>query len=231
MKLPLYISVPHAGTRVAPELQGLCVLRREDVLADHDAGADSIYSPLQEDVEGFCTTDVSRSLVDCNRSPDDIGGNGVIKSHTCWNVPVYTKFPDESLVQTVLARYYFPYHEKLSAAAGSSIIRLGIDCHTMSAVGPPVGPDPGRQRPLVCISNWSGTCPDEWIRGLASCFAKVFREKVAINSPFRGGHIIRSHAHEMAWVQLEISQTDAYPNVFKRNCVLEGLRRFCHTFL
>ncbi|HKJ14723.1 MAG: N-formylglutamate amidohydrolase [Desulfobulbaceae bacterium] len=47
MRLPLYISVPHAGIRVPPEVDDLCVLRRQDILADYDAGADAIYSPLQ----------------------------------------------------------------------------------------------------------------------------------------------------------------------------------------
>jgi N-formylglutamate deformylase len=229
MRLPLYISVPHAGKRVAPELQNLCILRREDILADYDKGASAIYSSLQEHVEGFSTTDISRSLIDLNRSPEDIGGNGVIKSHTCWNVQVYRDFPDDNLVKTVLGRYYFPYHAKLSATAGSGTIRLGLDCHTMSAVGPPIGPDPGRKRPLICLSNRDGTCPEEWIHCLAGCFSQVFKENVAINSPFRGGYIIRSHASEMAWMQIEISQTDNYTNAFKRNCVLEGLQRFCDT--
>lgn len=216
---------------MVPELQALCILRHEDILADYDEGAESIYSPLQNLVSGFCTTDISRSLIDLNRSPDDIGGNGVIKSFTSWNVPVYKNFPEDKLIRTVLERYYFPYHDKLAAAAATGGIKLGLDCHTMSPIGPPVGPDPGRIRPLVCLSNRNGTCPQEWLYSLASCFTEVFKEKVAINNPFYGGYIIQSHASEMAWIQVEISQTDVYSNVFKRNCMLEGLQRFCHTVL
>ena len=229
MKLPLFISVPHAGTRVPPEVRDSCVLRPEDILADYDAGADSIYGHLQEHAAGFCTTDISRSLIDLNRSPDDIGGNGVIKDHTCWHVPVFKSFPDAKLIRNLLGRYYFPYHEKLSAAAGSGTIKLGIDCHTMSAVGPPLGPDPGQERPLICLSNGDGTCPEKWLSSLVRSFAEVFREKVAINTPFRGGYISRKHAAEMPWVQVEISQTAAYSDEIKRNYVLEGLQRFCHT--
>ena len=140
----VYSSVP-------PEVKGLCVLRREDILADRDGGAASIYNILQEHVSGFCTTDIARSLIDLNRAPDDIGGNGVIKDRTCWNVPVFKTFPDEQLIRTLLACYYFPYHEKLSAAALTGTIKLGIDCHTMAAFGPPLGPDPGRERPMVCF--------------------------------------------------------------------------------
>jgi N-formylglutamate deformylase len=229
MRLPLCISVPHAGQRIPPELQDLCILRRKDILADCDAGADTIYFPLREHAAAFSTTDVARSLVDLNRAPDDKGGNGVIKARTCMDVPVYRTFPDEQLIQKLLARYYFPYHEKLSALAGSNRIKMGIDCHTMSHIGPPISPDPGRERPLVCLSNGDGTCPAEWINCLARCFASVFKEKVWINKPFRGGYITRSHADEMPWLQIEISQTDTYSNAFKKNCVLEVFHRFCHT--
>ena len=231
MRLPLYISVPHAGTRVPPEVQDLCALRRPDILADYDAGADAIYSPLQDHAAGFSTTDIARSLVDLNRAPDDLGENGVIKTHTCRNVPVYRTFPDEKLIRKLLACYYIPYHEKLSSGADTSSIKMGIDCHTMSVIGPSLAPDPGRKRPLVCISNGDGTCPEEWINVLARCFASVFKEKVSINKPFRGGYITRAHGVEMPWVQVEISKTRAYSNAFKRNCVLEVLRRFCHTVL
>lgn len=229
MRLPLYISIPHAGTHVPSELRDLSILRREDILADYDAGAETIYSPLQEHAGGFSTTDIARSLLDLNRAPDNIGGDGVIKDYTSWNVRVFNHFPDPELIRTLLARYFFPYHEKLTRAAGSGTIKLGLDCHTMSDVGPPAGPDPGRKRPMVCLSNGDGTCPAEWLSILASCFASVFKEDVAINTPFRGGYITRSHAAEMPWIQLEISRTEIYPDAFKRDCVLEGLQSFCHT--
>ena len=231
MKLPLFISVPHAGKHVPPEVRDICVLRRQDILADYDAGANIIYSTLEKYAAGFCTTDIARSIVDLNRAPNDIGNDGVIKSHTCWNVPVYRKFPDESLIRTLLERYYHPYHKKLSTGGSSPAIRLGIDCHTMSAVGPPVGPDPGRKRPLVCLSNGDGTCPQEWIKGLALCFAEVFKEEVAINTPFRGGYITRKHAAEIFWLQVEVSRSDSYSLKFKRDCLLEGLKRFCHAYI
>ena len=146
MKLPLFISVPHAGTNIPAEVNGLCLLSRDEILAEHDAGSDTIYCTLEEHVADFCTTDIARSLVDLNRAPDDIGGNGVIKSHTCRNVPVYSSFPNDDLIRQLLARYYMPYHKKLSLGATDKTIRLGIDCHTMSQVGPPVSPDPGQER-------------------------------------------------------------------------------------
>jgi formiminoglutamase len=229
MKLPLLISVPHGGMNVPPEVSDICTLSKEDIAADSDEGAAAIYSNLKQHCEAYLTSDIARAVIDLNRPPDDIGGDGVIKSHTCWNVPIYRNFPDDALIQVLLARYYFPYHKKLSAGAGNNAIKLGIDCHTMSASGPPVGPDPGQSRPLACISNADGTCPQEWITALAGCFTSVFKDRVTINTPFRGGYITRSHAAEMPWLQIEISRTGTYPNEFKRDCVHEGLHRFCHT--
>ncbi len=229
MTLPLFISIPHAGKLVSPEVKDFFALSTEEILADRDGGAATIYNGLEEHCVGFITAEIARVVVDLNRPPDQIGGDGVIKDHTSWKAPVYTKFPDEEMIQSLLKSFYFPYHEKLTAAASDTEILLGIDCHTMSAVGPPVGPDPGQERPLVCISNADGTCPREWIINLADCFSAVFKQKAAINKPFRGGYITRSHAVEMPWLQIEISRTDTYSNDFKRNCVLEGLHRFCQT--
>ena len=229
MKLPIFISVPHAGELVTPEVKKFCTLSREEILADRDGGACSIYYGLEGHCTGFITSDIARVVVDLNRAPDDVGGDGGIKDHTSWNVPVYKEFPDEKLTQSLLNRHYFPYHKKLTAAASDKKIMLGLDCHTMSAVGPPMGPDPGRERPLVCVSNADGTCPQDWIINLADCFSAVFKQKAAINKPFRGGYITRSHAAEVPWIQVEISRSYTYSNDFKRDCVLEGLHRFCQT--
>jgi N-formylglutamate deformylase len=231
MKLPLLVSVPHAGLQVPPEVEDICILNDKDIVSDSDEGAAETYYGLAKYCHGFVASDIARALIDLNRAPDDIGGDGVIKSHTCWNIPVYRKFPDKKLMKVLLDRYYFPYHGNLSAGGKNPAIRLGIDCHTMLAVGPPLGPDPGRERPLVCVSNADGTCPQEWIKGLADCFAEVFKQRIAINSPFQGGYITRKHASEMFWLQIEISRSNLYSLKFKRDCLLEGLRRFCHTYI
>jgi len=231
VKLPLLISVPHAGLEIPPEVVDICLLSQNDIMADSDEGACDIYYGLEKYCRTFLSTDIARAIIDLNRPPDDLGGDGVIKSHTCWNVPVYKKFPDKKLISILLESYYFPYHKRLKTVSSDHSVRLGVDCHTMSAVGPPVGPDPGRTRPLVCLSNADGTCPREWILNLAGCLSEAYREKVSINVPFQGGYITRSHAAEMPWLQIEISRTDSYSVTFKRDGLLEGLHRFCHTYM
>ena len=76
----------------------------------------------------------------------------------------------------------------------------------MLAVGPPIGPGPGLPRPHVCLGNADGTCP-----------------QVTHNDPFRGGHITRTHAAEMPWVQIELSRGPFLANAEKRARVLRAL--------
>ena len=94
----------------------------------------------------------------------------------------------------------------------------------MLAVGPPIGPGPGQERPHVCLGNAAGTCPEAWMVCLERSFREQFGRRVAVNEPFRGGFIIRSHAAEMPWVQLELSLAPFAADLDKRRRVLRALQ-------
>lgn len=225
MKLPLLLSVPHAGLEVPPEVAGISLLSPSDIVADGDGGAAEIYR-LEEEVTAFITTGIARAFVDMNRAGTDIRKDGVVKTHTCWDVPIYREALSEEVVQKLLERYHRPYHARLGELAGSGV-RLGIDCHTMAAEGPPVGPDAGRPRPLLCLCDAGGTLPREWLRILADCLESAFDTRPAVNDPFQGGYIIRSHSAELPWVQLEVSRANVMPAAEKRKRVLDSFRSFC----
>ncbi len=229
MRLPLLISVPHAGSTVPPEARPYCVLTEQDILEDGDEGAAAIYA-LADDVTAFVTTDVARAIVDLNRAEDDRGRDGVVKTHTCWDVPVYREPLPESVIEQLLARCYRPYHARLRELARWGTV-AGIDCHTMAAQGPPVGPDPGAERPWICLSNADGTCPPDWITSLADALAGAFRYEPSINEPFRGGFITRSHAAELPWIQIELSRAAFMDLDEKRACLLSALRTWSEGFL
>lgn len=226
MTLPFLISVPHAGLAVPPEVQHLNLLSDEEVKADGDQGANEIYD-LESQVSAFVTTSVARAYVDVNRAEDDRRKDGVVKTHTCWDVQIYRESLSEDLVQALLKKYYRPYHEKLSSLSDPESVLLGIDCHTMAVFGPPVGPDPGRERPLICLSNADHTCPSHWLTSLAQTLEEAFQTSVSLNSPFRGGYIIRSHARELPWVQLEFSRVITPSNPQKRDKLLHAIRQWC----
>ena len=223
MTLPFLVSVPHAGLRVPPEVEGLCILEEEDIIKDGDGGASKTYYPLRNEVTAFLATDIARAIVDMNRKEDDRQKDGVIKTHTCWDVPVYREAPSEEVITWLIERYYRPYHSQLSHL--SKGVRLGLDCHTMAAVGPPIGPDAGSKRPYVCLSNGDGsTCPQEWILSLSEHFSEVFGDHVSINEPFKGGYIARSHAKEIPWIQIELSREPFFDNQEKGRCVFEAIK-------
>ncbi len=226
MTLPLLISVPHAGLSIPPDVKSICILTSEQILADSDEGAAEIYN-LQGQVAEFVTTDIARAVVDLNRAEEDRRSDGVVKTHTIWNQPIFSEPLPEALIHTLLNKYYNPYHQQLTDLARKTQIKLGLDCHTMVAFGPPVGPDPGKKRPWVCLSNDDKTCPQPWLEKLAECFKKTFENQVSINEPFRGGYIIRSHADELPWIQIEIFRDSFYPNAEKRIRVLEAITMFC----
>lgn len=228
MRLPLALSVPHAGWNVPPEAKPYCILAPEDIVADGDEGAGEIYD-LAEHVAAFNTSDIARAIVDLNREESDRTPDGVVKTETCWQVPVYDPFPPEEVIGELLDKYYRPYHRILTEWAGRPELRLGVDCHTMAAHAPPIGPDPGMERPLVCLGDNDGTtAPAEWMEQLTDCFAAAFETEVAVNDPFSGGYITQCHGQEMPWVQVELSRTAALSKAAKRSGVLTALTQFCH---
>lgn len=183
-----------------------------------------IYA-IESHVQAYVTTDIARAFVDVNRSANDRGRDGVVKTHTCWDVPIYMGHLPEDLIEVMIRKYYQPYHEKLTLF--STDVKFGIDCHTMAEIAPPVSPDPGQKRPSVCLSNADGAFPIDWLKIMGDCFQHSFRAKVSLNRPFKGGYIIQSHASEMPWVQVEISRTDHLDNEEKKKKFLDTIEKFC----
>lgn len=228
MKLPLIISVPHAGLTVPQEARDYCALAPEQILADSDEGAAEIYD-LKSEVAAHITTDVARAIVDMNRAEDDRGRDGIVKTHTCYNARVYRQPVSEDVVEILLERYYRPYHQRLLESAADA--KFGVDCHTMAAVGPPSATDSDCERPNICLSNAHGTCPQDLFEKMVHCFKKSFDSEISVNQPFKGGYIIRSHSSELPWVQVELSRTPFLQTVEKRERVLQALNLFCRIAL
>ncbi len=227
MTLPILISVPHAGLQVPPEAAPYCCLTQSEIIADGDEGAAEIYD-LVDHVAEYVTTGIARAIVDQNRAVDDRRADGVVKTHTCWNVSVYREPLPAAVIAQLLDEYYHPYHHRLSNPLTTDI-RLCVDCHTMAAFGPPIGPDIGQERPAVCLGDAAGTSlPAGWIDVLEQSFRESFDEfDVTVNNPFSGGYVTRTHGRERPWLQIELSRAPFLPNKDKRDRVLHALRQFC----
>ncbi|MES9956880.1 MAG: N-formylglutamate amidohydrolase [Sedimenticola sp.] len=232
MSLPILVSMPHGGLVVPDSLKANCKLSIDQIVEDGDEYALEIYSPLKNEVSAFISTDIARAVLDMNRAADDIRKDGVVKTHTCWDVPIWRNPLDKSDIQWLLENFHAPYHQQLSEYAKCSDLLLAIDCHTMAAFGPPIGPDPGSERPQVCLGNRSGkSCPDEWMNILQFAFQQQFPGEVTVNQPFSGGYITEFHGAEMPWIQLELSRGDFATPQQKSEWVVNALTSAVHAII
>jgi len=226
--LPIVVSVPHDSVSTPKELESYCQLTAEQLARDSDEGAGKIYGEVIPHVRHLLATSVARAYVDLNRPPHDRSPDGVVKTHTIYNEPIYREPLPEDLIAELLKKYYDPYHEKLSSMAGKGLL-FGVDCHTMAAEAPPIGPNPGTPRPEVCLGNVHGkTFPADWTEILFNALQTAFEGfRVTLNDPFAGGYITQSHGREMPWVQLEISRSGFLPRKETGRRVLTALTSAC----
>jgi N-formylglutamate amidohydrolase len=219
--LPFLVSVPHAGLEVPAELAPNCLLTPEEIVADGDVEAAEVYA-IEDHVARHVTTSIARAVLDMNRPEEDRSKDGVVKTHTCWDVPAWRRPLTAVEVEGLLDEHHRPYHARLTELAASGVT-LGLDLHTMAAIAPPVAPDPGARRPVACVSNADSTCPPEWLEALAVRLEAALDAPVGRNTPFRGGYITRKHAVELPWIQLELARGGPLSPARKRAAVLEAL--------
>lgn len=218
---PVLVSIPHDGHDLPPSILA-DMLKRGESEADlrrrcHYGGdpyTDSIFH--WPEASRVVSTPWSRFVVDVNRSRQASGPNGVIKSVDFDLIPFYPQgfvIPDS---EERLRQYWDPYHQAMAETLQAQDIRLLIDGHSMSEVGPQLGPDAGGVRPAICLATEAETsegiraaCP----RGMAEAafraaeaeVARLFPawpadKRVRFNDPFNGGYILEAHsqAHSTA---------------------------------
>lgn len=212
---PVLLSIPHGGPLMPVELQERVCLDQHGIHDDIDPFVREIYD-LGEDVIEVIATDIARTFVDLNRAPDDVPpGNpdGVVKSMTCVSQPIYTpgKELDADLIALLLDKYYTPYHARIKQAVQNPALVLGLDCHSMLAVGPDISPDTGKQRPMICVGNVRGqACPTDMAERFADCLRYAFaleQHAVTLNRPFSGGYLTRTYGgNPIPWLQIEMNR-------------------------
>ena len=241
MALPILLSIPHGGSQTPPEVADRVIASPADIFEDGDPFTPEIYD-LGDRVVHVESARIARAFVDLNRAEDDRPpGNpdGVVKTATCFDRPIYSASLDDETTERLLARYHRTYHAALEEEARDAGAVLALDCHSMAAVPPPVAPDADRPRPLFCVSNGDGvTCDDGLLRELAARLVDAFECRpgdVTLNRPFKGGYITRRHGrHPLPWIQVEMNRslylTDPWFDPDRRRGDPERLRELRERF-
>ncbi len=214
-KLPFLLSIPHGGTKTPPELNEITCITKKDLFDDSDPFVIELYD-IGGEVSRVIKTDIARAFVDLNRAPDDFAPknpDGLIKSVTCYQKPIYYKGkePDENLRETLIQKYYNPYHDALQKSMKELDLQFCFDCHSMASVAPNIAPDGNKKRPAFCLSNRDGdSAPNEAVEVLADCISDCYgvkRSDVSINNPFHGGYITKFHGNNpVPWIQIEMNR-------------------------
>lgn len=213
---PVLLSIPHGGRKKPPELEGHLCISDKDLFDDSDPFVIEIYD-LGKLVQKVISTDIARAFVDLNRSMQDLppkNPDGLIKSSTCYQKPIYLagKEPDISLMDSLIKKYYRPYHKSIQKCLRELDLQICLDCHSMASVAPNISPDGNKkQRPLFCLSNQDGqTSSMQLMEILANCISKGFsidRNEIFLNDPFHGGYITRTYGNNpIPWIQIEMNR-------------------------
>lgn len=215
-KFPVLLSIPHGGTRKPAELDGHLSITKKDLFDDSDPFVIELYD-LGDKVQRVIKTDIARAFVDLNRSKEDMppdNPDGLIKSMTCYQKPIYTngKAPDQILCSLLIEMYYVPYHMSIQKSLEELDLQLCLDCHSMASIAPGISPDGNKNpRPKFCLSNNDGqTSSQEMVELLADSISKSYsidRDEININNPFHGGYITRTYGNRpFPWIQVEMNR-------------------------
>jgi len=225
-RLPLAISLPHAGREVPGPLAKLCRLGADRISAAADLESGAIFRPLADIVEVFVTTKVARVIVDPNRAEDDRRRDGVVKTHASGEDAVFRRPLAETEIEGLIWRYHRPYHAALARSAARQ--RFGLDCHTRPAAAAPQGAGKPAPRPRAWLGNAGGrSCSQETLDGLTQCLGKYLGGPVAINRHDDDGYITWSRPGGIPWVELAVSQGQWMSLTDKRAAVRAALIEFC----
>ena len=202
-----------------PELSSIVCITQKDLFDDSDPFVVELYD-VGDTVQRVIKTNIARAFVDLNRAPDDLAPqnpDGLIKSTTCYQKPIYTNQPDEPLQNIIIDKYYKPYHESIQKSMQELDVKYCFDCHTMASVAPNIAPDGNNsKRPAFCLSNRDGnSAPNDTVQLLSECISECYgvsESDISINDPFHGGYITRTHGNNpIPWIQIEMNR-DLYLN-------------------
>ncbi|WP_312242007.1 N-formylglutamate deformylase [Pantoea sp.] len=215
--LPLLVSIPHAGTRLTPEVeQGLSEAARG--LPDTDWHIPLLYDFVRDLGASVLIGRYSRFVIDLNRPPDDqplyaSATTGLFPETLFDGAPTFApgKTPTAAQRQGYLEAIWHPYHQqiqqelaRLKATFGYALL---FDAHSIASVIPRLFD--GRLPDLNIGTNDGASCSEETATRLRTACEQQTDYSWVINGRFKGGYITRAYGRpqeRQQAVQLELAQ-------------------------
>ena len=201
-KVPIILSVPHAGTKFPKELKKHYNKRMQQQIDDTDWYVDRLYKFAQNMGITIIKARYSRWVIDLNRDPESAplynDGRiitGLTSTTDFFGNNIYRKKrynPDAYEINRRLDAYYWPYYKKVAALLEERKTEFGKallwDAHSIRAFVPTIRKD---KFPDLILGNNDyktahATISSSAIEGLNSGDYQV-----NVNAPFKGGHITR----------------------------------------
>ena len=216
-KLPILISIPHAGTALTPEVE-LALSDAARPLPDTDWHIPKLYDFVTDLGASVIIGNYSRMVIDLNRPTDDkplyaTATTGLYPETLFDGTAVFIpgKEPSPEQRQAALDTIWQPYHlqlqtelERMKAEHGYALL---FDAHSIASHIPRLFE--GKLPDLNFGTNAGKSCDELIEEHLVACAASQKPFSWVANGRFKGGYITRAYgqpAQGVHAVQLELAQ-------------------------
>nr|BFD39159.1 N-formylglutamate deformylase [Pseudomonas sp. FFPRI_1] len=224
-RVPLLISMPHAGTRLTPAVAAGLVPQAQS-LPDTDWHIPRLYQFAQELGASTLAAEYSRFVIDLNRPSDDkplyVGATTGLYPATLFDgEPLFVEgqAPSREEREQYLHEVWGPYHrtlqEELARLKAEFGYALLFDAHSIRSLIPHLFEG---KLPDFNLGTFNGaSCDPQLASRLEAICAGHSDYTHVLNGRFKGGHITRHYgnpAEHVHAVQLELAQS-AYMEEFE----------------
>jgi N-formylglutamate deformylase len=206
--VPLVVTVPHAGVRLAPDMPATLRVSSEHLRQLEDPWVDDLLADVPARGGWLLATRWARAVADVNRAADEFAfaaplagwrasgkariGLGVVPTRLA-GAPIYASPLAPATVEARVTLAHAPYHAALAALVGELRARFGevfvIDGHSMpdnaqSGVVPPAD--------VVLGDRWGRAAETTWTTAVEQALAAEGFATIR-NRPYAGGYITRRY--------------------------------------
>ena len=218
-KVPILVSIPHAGTNFPKEFTTHFTPEIIKLPTDTDWFVDQLYRFAPDMGISLIVARHSRYVIDLNRSWENSPlypqreETALVPTKSFSGEPLYrhpSVEPSAPEIQRRTEKYYHPYHTKAMTLLNTLKANFGhalfFDAHSIKHLMPNLQAEPFHQ---ITLSDNKGTCSHPQIADKALTCLQGGQYTVGYNSFFLGGQLVRSMSlpeEKIYGLQLEMCQ-------------------------